>query len=140
MKKIKLVYLGVIVLLLNVIWEFSHYRLYIDMSGISPVPHLLLASITDLLLIGLIFTGNSLLNKGLKWVEKPELSDYCFIVIFSVLFASLIERNALNIGRWAYTDAMPLLFGIGLSPLIQLFVTGIVSLFIFRFFITIKIK
>ncbi|MBS3085654.1 hypothetical protein J4225_03135 [Candidatus Pacearchaeota archaeon] len=128
MKKLKIVLLLVIVFILNIIWEFSHYQFYIDLTGIPPTTHLIIASLTDVFLIGLIFMLISLINKSPKWIDKPGLKDYTFIIIFSLIISTIIELYSVSRGRWAYTSAMPTIFGIGLSPLIQLFTTGIVSL------------
>ena len=44
-----------IVLVLNLIWEFSHYQLYNDLSGIPSTLHLLIASVTDVFWVFLIY-------------------------------------------------------------------------------------
>ena len=72
MKKSKLVLLGIFVLALNLIWEFSHYRLYIDLTGIPSTAHLIIASFTDLLLITFIFAVISIFRKKINWIENPK--------------------------------------------------------------------
>jgi hypothetical protein len=47
---------------------------------------------------------------------------------------ALIEITNVAKGKWAYKSAMPQIFGIGLSPLIQLFTTAIISLRLFSLF------
>ena len=133
MKRSRIFILGVLVLLLNVVWEFSHFRLYVDLTGIPKTQHLLIASFTDLILISLIFAINSLNHKSMRWIEKPKFADYFFIVILGALISSVIEIYSVGKGRWAYTELMPTIFGIGVSPLIQLFVTGILGLLIFNY-------
>ena len=44
MKKISIFILGAFILFLNVVWEFSHFRLYVDLTGIPKIQHLLIAS------------------------------------------------------------------------------------------------
>ena len=124
--------LGGIILVLNLIWEFSHYRLYLDLTGIPSTRHLIMASIMDVFLVFLIFFFISMINKNWNWTKKPDKKDYFLIILFGLMIALTIEIINLGLGRWAYTEAMPLIFGIGLSPLIQLFVTGILALMIFR--------
>jgi len=54
---------------------------------------------------------------------------------FSRLFytiAVIIELNAFANGKWMYKNIMPTIFGIGISPLVQLFTTAILGLFIVR--------
>lgn len=132
MKKTQFILLGVIILILNLIWEFSHFQLYYDLTGISKVPHLLIASIGDLFFIGIIFLIISYKNKTMHWIKNPNRSDYLLIVLFGSIISILIEVINLDLGRWAYREAMPVIFGIGLSPLVQLFIILIISLFIFR--------
>ena len=72
MKKTKLAILMTIVLVLNLIWEFSHFHLYVDLTGIPSTFHLVLASFVDVILVGLIFGFNSLLEKGFNWIERPK--------------------------------------------------------------------
>ena len=128
MKRLKLIFLPLIVLGLNTLWEFSHYRLYIDLTGISPTVHLILASLTDLILILFIFFVNSILNKKINWIENPKKIDYFFIILLGTLIATGIEIYSLSEGRWTYTSSMPTIFGIGISPLVQLSTTAIISL------------
>ncbi len=132
MKKTQFILLGFIILIISIIWEFSHFPLYHDLTGISKIPHLLIASIGDLFFVGIIFLAISYKNKAINWVKSPNRSDYLLIILFGSFIAILIEVINLNLGRWAYTEAMPVIFGIGLSPLVQLSITSILSLFIFR--------
>ena len=46
---------GLIALILNILWEFLHHSLYIDLSGIPKYAHLIIASFTDMLIILGIF-------------------------------------------------------------------------------------
>ena len=122
-----------IVFILNLIWEFSHSFLYINLTGISKFPLLLLASFTDMIIISIIFLIVSLKNKNLDWIKKPVKLDYILIIILGLLIAIFIELAALRIGKWAYTELMPTIFGIGLTPLVQLFITAIISIFSLSF-------
>lgn len=128
MKKSKLIILTLIILVLNLIWEFLHYGLYIDLTGIPSTYHLIFASITDLILISLIFFIISIFRKKINWIENPKRLDFAMIIILGIIIASIIEIYSLLKGRWAYTSLMPTIFGIGFSPLVQLFTTAIISL------------
>jgi len=131
----RLLILCMTALILNIIWEFSHYRLYLDLSGIPTYPHLFLASITDMLIVLGIVIIISLINKGLKWINKPNKNDYFFVIGLGLIIAFIIEVINLNLGRWEYTDAMPIIFSVGLSPLVQIAVTGVLSIILARIFI-----
>ncbi len=132
MNKSKLILLGIFVLTFNLIWEFSHYRLYIDLTGIPSTLHLIIASFTDLILISFIFLIISVFRKSINWIESPKKSDYFIIILLGMTIAIIIEIYSLSNGRWAYTDLMPTVSGIGLSPLIQLFTTAIISLLLIK--------
>ena len=118
--------------ILNGIWELFHYRLYFDLSGIPKYPHLLLATVTDAIIITVIFLIISLKNKDFDWIKKTKKLDYIITIIISLSVAIFIELRALRIERWAYKTTMPTIFGIGLSPLLQLAVTAILSLLIVK--------
>lgn len=134
-KKIVMIFLSAFIL--NAIWELLHYRLYFDLSGIPQYPHLLLATFTDAIIISIIFIIISFKNKdkNLKWIGRPKWLDYLIIIIIGLGVAIFIELRALGIERWAYKESMPVIFGIGLSPLLQLATTGIITLLIFQYFL-----
>jgi len=119
---------GFITLILNIIWEFSHHSLYIDLSGIPKYPHLIIASFIDMLIIMGIFAIISLKNRNFNWIKNPSKFDYLMVFFLGLIIAIFIEMVNLNLGRWEYTVVMPTLFGIGISPLIQLALAGIISL------------
>src|SRR3990167_10415087 len=111
---------GLIILILNLIWEFSHHSLYINLSEIPKYSHLIIASFTDMLIILGIFAIVSLKNKNLNWIKNPSKFDYLIVVFLGLIIAIFIEMINLNLGRWEYTGAMPTIFGIGVSPMVQL--------------------
>jgi hypothetical protein len=118
----------IIILILNLIWEFSHYRLYFDLTGIPATPHLILASFVDVFLIFFIFLIISLRKKSNKWINNPKKRDYLFVILFSLILAFFWELINLQLGRWEYKEVMPLFFSVGLSPLLQLPIIGSLSL------------
>ena len=134
MKRIKLLILALLILILNIVWEFSHYRLYVDLTGIPSTIHLILASLADLFLVFFIFSINSILNKSINWIEKPRRRDYFIIILLGILIATIIEVYSVSNNRWNYTELMPTIFGVGVSPLIQLFSTAIISSWLAGFF------
>lgn len=132
MKLLKMIILAILIVVINLIWEFSHYRLYIDLTDIPSAFHIIIASFTDLFLMFLIFLIISIFRKNIIWIDSPKKTDYFFIIFLGMLFAIVIEAYSLSKGRWSYKSLMPTIFGIGISPLIQLFTTFIVSLLIIR--------
>lgn len=133
MKNLKtLSILGFIIFALSVIWEFAHHFLYVDLSGIPKYPHLLIAAFFDVVFIIGIFSLIALKNKNFDWIFSPGRNDYLAVVFLSFVVAIFIEIINLNLGRWMYTPAMPTILGVGISPLVQLALTALFSLIIFR--------
>ncbi|MFA5917499.1 MAG: hypothetical protein WC850_04700 [Candidatus Gracilibacteria bacterium] len=133
MNKKSLLIICTIAFILNISREFAHHFLYIDLSGIPIYFHLFIASLVDTFIIISIFLLISLKNKTLNWLINPTKIDYILIIIISILIAILIESTNLRLGRWQYTSFMPTIFGIGISPLFQLAVTGVISLVIGKY-------
>ena len=132
MKKQIIIFL-IIVLILNLIWEFSHYRLYNDLSSFIGAPHLIIAAITDVLWIFLIYIIISMINRNFNWINKPHKKDYILFILFALIVATLIEIINIKLGRWSYKESMPTILRIGISPLIQLAITGLISLKISKY-------
>jgi len=63
--------------------------------------------------------------------------DYLKLIIFSVAtlaFAYFWELHSIKKGKWEYSKNMPVVFGVGVTPLFQLFLTGMVVLYICKAF------
>jgi len=134
----KISYLALTVFILNLIWEFSHHYFYIDLTKIPHNLHLFLASFADVIIILFLFMVISINLKKrsfyFDWINNPRKKDYTKFIIISIFFAFIWEIINLSLGRWQYTSKMPLIFGVGLSPLLQLAITGSLGLFINSFF------
>jgi hypothetical protein len=128
MKLKKFFPLIIIILVLNLIWEFSHYGLYLDLTRIPSTIHSILASFVDVFLIMFIVFLVSIKNKNIKWINKCGEKNYFFVIIFGLILAFVWEKINLSLNRWIYSVEMPLFFGVGLSPLLQLAITGSLGL------------
>ena len=129
-KIIRIPIIFVISFILNFIWENLHFPLYSGNTiGIDNYWLLMLyASLIDAFYISIIFILIALINKNINWkINKKNLFLFSFSLI---VIAIIIETRALLTGRWLYSAKMPAIFGIGLSPLVQLAITGIISLLV----------
>lgn len=102
----------------NLVWENAHGVLY---DHVIPGWVYLRAAGGDVLLVAL--------GIGLAWPAR-RISDRAHVAASAVLLAVIavvVERAALAEGRWGYTDLMPTIGGIGLSPLLQLPLTGLAT-------------
>ncbi|PIR97457.1 MAG: hypothetical protein COT91_01470 [Candidatus Doudnabacteria bacterium CG10_big_fil_rev_8_21_14_0_10_41_10] len=120
MKVYKIIFITA--LILNLIWEYLHFGLYRAIHPIVTQSYsLFLASLWDASWITVIF----LLTR------RFGLGVFIFITL---VFSVVVEWSALYLNFWQYEDTMPLvpLLGTGLSPTIQLAVTGYLTEKIFK--------
>lgn len=67
-----------------------------------------------------MFAMASIMLWRLDWPERHPWIGGGGIVIGAIAFTAWSEwYNVYRIGNWAYTASMPIVFGIGLSPLLQ---------------------
>lgn len=131
-------FIFVLAFLLNFLWESVHAVLfYADHANYTAnffVKMISYASFIDALLILGIFLVGDLLWKGDCWIKEYDLKKILFTALIGFVIAVIIEAKALFFHQWSYTDLMPTIFGMGLSPLIQLSITGVIALEISSYF------
>ena len=108
----RVAYIFIVAFALNLIWEKLQMPLYaVDVSGWDCWLLCIRASVWD----AVIITGVYYL------IDTPSRTHrYALASILLFCIAIFIEQRALTEGKWAYSALMPTLFGIGISPLIQL--------------------
>lgn len=99
---------------LNVVWELSHGPLY---AKHVPVAIYLRAAAADAVLIA----ASSVAADRSSSSRRTATATFVWLL---TAVAIAIEVQALTSRRWSYTDAMPTVGGIGLSPLVQLAAPG----------------
>ncbi len=114
--------------LLNLFWELSHSLLY--NWNLAPlkndiyfyIPHILRASLIDALIIFVIlFIFRKI---------KSNKRRYLVTALSALSFSISIEIRAKFLNLWAYNESMPLIFGLGLTPLIQLPLIALVTIYL----------
>ena len=114
----------------SLVWEVSHSVLYdwnkspLHNDAYFYVSRILYSTFGDLIFLTMIFAAVSLKNKNISWIQKPKMFDYSLIAILGIAFAIFIEKRAEILHLWSYNANMPLVFGMGITPLIQLALTG----------------
>jgi len=90
------------------------------------------ASLKDAFFIALFFLITVLAFSNLYLLKNYwQLSAFLAI---SLIFAFIDETISLKLGRWEYADKMPRFFGVGVSPFLELAVTGLIA-FILTFYL-----
>ncbi|PIN81872.1 hypothetical protein COV11_00765 [Candidatus Woesearchaeota archaeon CG10_big_fil_rev_8_21_14_0_10_30_7] len=120
--------------ILNFVWESYHaFSLYKghDLVASEYLRIMTYVSTVDGLLISAIFlSGCFLWRKDICWIKNYDFSKALYTIILGFIIASIIEIKALIFGHWEYSELMPTLFGMGLSPLVQLSITGAITFYV----------
>ncbi|MCA9399524.1 MAG: hypothetical protein KC618_07235 [Candidatus Omnitrophica bacterium] len=122
--------------LLNFLWESLHaYSLYEDhvIGSDEYIKMMVHMSLGDAITIFVIYLFVSTLNKNIFWLKDMNKKTIVLFFIFGLIAAVAAEYWAVYIKKlWIYNDNMPVLFGIGLSPMVQLSVTGLAAIWIVK--------
>jgi heme/copper-type cytochrome/quinol oxidase subunit 2 len=69
--------------------------------------------------------------KDMLWLKTMNLKTGVIFFVLGLCVAVAAEYRAVYITHeWQYNNKMPILLGVGLSPFLQLGVTGIISLWL----------
>lgn len=118
-----LIKLFFIAFFLNLLYELLHSLLY------KTCLEARLPKYIYLILKGAIFDGFFIM---VIFLASSFFGNY-FFYVFSALglfFAYFWEIYSVKKGKWVYTSKMPKIFGAGLTPTIQLFLTGLLSIYL----------
>ena len=131
---ILLAILGAFSFLFNFVWESFHavylYKMH-DFDAATYIPMILYVSTLDALLISGMYLIVSLLWKDALWLRTFGKMQILVFLGIGLAIAAFIEYRAVFIlKRWSYSSWMPKIFGIGLSPLFQLSITGLLALWL----------
>ena len=116
--------LFVISVLLNFFWELAQMPLYVeDGKLLEFAAHCIVPSLGDGVIVLIIFGVGWWVLRRVDWFVRPGASAYALMLVTGFVIAILIEWVAVyGIGRWSYTERMPVLpvLNVGLSPVLQM--------------------
>lgn len=87
---------------------------------------LLTMAVKDAGLIVLFFWMATLIIGGQQLVAQSSV--LALFVVLALTFSFFDERLSLRWGRWEYVPVMPTIGGVGITPLLELAVTGVLAL------------
>jgi hypothetical protein len=120
----------------NFVWESFHaVSLYKEHDFGAPryVPMVSYVAMIDSFLILGMYVIMAACWRKLLWLRKMNKKHVLVIIIAGTAIAAIIEYERVFISKiWSYNALMPTLFGIGLSPLLQLSVTGLITFLLTR--------
>lgn len=118
--------------LLNFLWESLHgFSLYTDhiINSDKYVRMMIYMSFMDALTILTMYLVCAMFIKDVLWLKKLQRRRVVVFFIVGLIVAIAVEYWAVYVTHeWYYDDKMPVILGIGVSPLLQLSVTGLLSL------------
>ena len=108
---------------LNLAWEIAHVRLYaiwMEADGIRIAWSVFHCSLGDVVIALAMFALAAAVLRRAHWPASRPWAGGAIVVIGAMAFTAWSEWfNVYRAGKWGYAAGMPLLFGIGLSPLLQ---------------------
>lgn len=126
----------VLALPLHLAWEIAHlplYTLWDDPDRARIAVYLLHCVLGDGLIAVSVYLLTAIVFRDLVWPLRRPWMAGAFMLAAGLGFAVFSEwYNVYRVGSWAYTAAMPLIAGIGLTPLLQWVVVPTLMLFIAR--------
>jgi hypothetical protein len=115
--------------MLNFIWESLHAVFLYEDHDFNAMKYVLMVSYVSLidgfLILG-IYLFVAALWRDVVWIQEMNGKRICTVLIAGLLLAASIEYRRVFMTRtWSYNRLMPTIFGLGLSPLLQLSSTGL---------------
>jgi len=108
---------------LNLTWEIAQVRLYTiwtEADRLTVAWSLFHCSVGDVLISLAMFALAGIVLWRADWPASQPWTGCAIVVVGALAFTAWSEwYNVYRAGSWGYAASMPLIFGIGLSPLLQ---------------------
>jgi hypothetical protein len=112
----------VLILPLELIWEIAQFPLYTLWRTGTPLELTYAAlhcTIGDGLIAATCYAITAVLLRDSDWPLQSPWTGGTLSLTAGLLYTAASEWHHIQAGDWAYAPAMPLLFGIGIAPLLQ---------------------
>lgn len=114
--------------LINLLWENIHSQFYktcLELQLNKYISLIIWAALKDGFWITLFFIISVLVFWNINILNNSY--QILFFVLLSLLFSFVDEKISLKLNRWEYSQNMFQLFGVGISPLFELAITGLLT-------------
>lgn len=120
----------------NLLWEIGQVRLYTlwaAADGMTVASALLHCTLGDVLIALALFTVAGITLWRSDWPASRPWVGSAIVVIGGLAYTAWSEWfNVYRAGNWGYAESMPMIFGIGLSPLLQWLILPPLMVFVYR--------
>ena len=114
---------SVLAFVFNLTWEIAHVRLYTlwaAADGMGVAWALLHCTLGDVVIALAMFALTGMVLWRADWPTSRPWTGGAIVVIGAMAITAWSEwYNVYRAGNWSYTASMPMIFGIGISPLLQ---------------------
>ena len=122
--------------ILNLAWEIAHVRLYTiwaEADGWRLAWALLHCTLGDVAIALVLFALAGIVLWRADWPASRPWTGSAIVAVGAIAYTVWSEwYNVYRAGSWSYTASMPMIFGIGLTPLLQWLVLPPVMVGAFR--------
>lgn len=126
---------GLLVFALHFAWEMAQSFLFASMKSMTPAEATLLclrAALGDLVIMATAYVAAAMASRDLTWPAHHRRVAVAMFFSIGLAITIAYERYAVRTGRWQYDARMPVIFGIGIAPLLQWLAVPATVLLIFR--------
>lgn len=114
---------SVLAFALNLLWEIAQIRLYtiwLAADRMSIAWALLHCTLGDVVIALALFAMAGVLLRCADWPALRPWTGGAIVVLGAMIYTAWSEWfNVYRVASWGYTASMPMVFGIGLAPLLQ---------------------
>ena len=105
-------------------WELVQCPIFFVHGTYDPTWRgMIIAALGDVGITWLIYVGVAAASRCWRWDHRPwRATQWLTLVAAALAIGAFVEWRGVGIGRWRYTDAMPVIpgLGIGLVPIVQM--------------------
>ena len=120
--------IGLVAYALHFAWEMAQGGLFEGMTRLpfwSATAWCARAAGWDMVISFASYAAASVASRDVVWPRKLRAVPLAIYLVTGIAITIAIERWAVDAGRWNYASEMPVIGGIGLSPLLQWIVVPI---------------
>ncbi len=123
---------ALLALAMHLLWEIGQlpfYTLWQEGEAWRIALYVLHCVLGDVMIATASYLAVALIWRRINWLRQRLWAGGTMLVVMGFGYTVYSEwHNVYRVGSWAYSDAMPLIFGIGITPLLQWVVVPAVML------------